>query len=213
MWPLSTTLSAENSWSVAGWISKRDACSPVMAVAPLSTIAINLYVYVRNAPTMRNDSLGVQDLGAFLTCLECRHVHQRCRGEESRFRANEQIMQEMYMTPRSIMTGECRASGTLAAGTGGSISVAVNEKTGLSGQISIPMAAAGARVSASCGMKFRDPDAKDLKAAAGAGITIGIFSIDIRQTSIWPELYIGPAIGAGPEIKTPESPTFSMPLF
>ncbi len=173
----------------------------------------NLYAYVRNSPTMGVDPLGLQQCFAGFNMPGVAERASLGMWAIQEGYSPEQVSEMVAPTPRPIMTGECRASGTLAAGTGGSIGVAVNEKTGLSGQLSVPMAAAGARVSASCGLKFRDPDAKDLKAAAGIGISVGVFSIEIGQTSTWPELYIGPAIGAGPEIKTPVSPAVSVPIF
>lgn len=115
------------------------------------------------------------------------------------------------------MSRECRASTTAALGTGISGTVAVNENTGASGWVSVPVAAAGARISATCGLKFRDPDAKDLKAAAGFSIGLGIISFEVTQTSAWPEVYIGACPGAGPgagpELKMPYNPSVSTPLF
>ncbi|EMN5132515.1 RHS repeat protein [Burkholderia contaminans] len=172
----------------------------------------NLYAYVRNAPTMRSDPLGLQDVGFF----NAPGVQQRASEGMWRMQQGqspEQIMREMYRTPRPIMTGECRASGTVAMGTGGSIGIAANEKAGLSGQASIPMLAAGARVTASCGFKFSDPDAQNLPASPGLGFSAGIVSIDIGQTSTWPELYIGIGAGIGPEVKTPVTPSLYVPLF
>ncbi|HAT2611331.1 TPA: RHS repeat protein [Kluyvera intermedia] len=115
--------------------------------------------------------------------------------------------------PRPIATGECRASEFAAAGSGISGTISANEKTGPGGQMSFPVAAVGARASATCGLKFRDPDAKDLKVNAGASFGLGIFSIEMAQTSTWPELYIGIGPGIGPEVKIPYTPSVSVPVF
>lgn len=79
--------------------------------------------------------------------------------------------------------------------------------------MSFPVAAVGARASATCGLKFRDPDAKDLKVNARASFGLGIFSIEMVQTSTWPELYIGIGPGIGPEVKIPYTPSVSVPVF
>jgi hypothetical protein len=42
-----------------------------------------------------------------------------------------------------------------------------------------------------CGLKFREPDAKDLKVAAGFSVSLGIITIEVTQTSTKPEIYIG----------------------
>ncbi|EMA3755642.1 RHS repeat protein, partial [Salmonella enterica] len=115
--------------------------------------------------------------------------------------------------PRPSATGECRASVFAAAGSGISGTISVNEKTGPGGLMSFPIAAVGARASATCGLKFRDPDAKDLKVNAGASFGLGIFSIEISQTSTWPEVYIGVGAGIGPEVKIPYTPSVSVPVF
>ncbi|MGX5871645.1 RHS repeat-associated core domain-containing protein, partial [Enterobacter cloacae] len=116
-------------------------------------------------------------------------------------------------SPKPIATGECRASAFAAAGSGISGTISVNEKTGPGALMSFPIAAIGARASATCGLKFRDPDAKDLKVNAGASFGLGIFSIEISQTSTWPEIYIGIGAGIGPEVKIPYTPSVSTPVF
>ena len=120
------------------------------------------------------------------------------------------------MSPPSvkpIATGECRASTFAAVGSGISGTISANEITGPGGLMSFPVAAVGARASATCGLKFRDPDAKDLKVNAGASFGLGIFSIEIAQTSTWPEVYIGVGAGIGPEVKIPYTPSVSVPVF
>ena len=52
-----------------------------------------------------------------------------------------------------------------------------------------------------CGLKFREPDAKDLKVAAGFSVSLGIITIEVTQTSTKPEIYIGAGPGIGPEVK------------
>ncbi|GHD97674.1 hypothetical protein GCM10011445_42700 [Pseudocitrobacter faecalis] len=88
-----------------------------------------------------------------------------------------------------------------------------NEHTGASGAASVPVAAVGARLSVTCGLKFRDPEAKDLKAAAAFALGLGIVSIEITETSTWPEVYIGAGPGVGPELKMPYNPSVNIPLF
>lgn len=41
----------------------------------------------------------------------------------------------------------------------------------------------------------------------------GNFSIEIAQTSTWPEVYIGVGAGIGPEVKIPYTPSVSFPVF
>ncbi len=115
--------------------------------------------------------------------------------------------------PHNPMSRECRGSGTAALGTGVSAAISVNEHTGASGAVSVPVAAVGARLSATCGLKFRDPEAKDLKAAAAFSLGLGIVSIEITETSTWPEVYIGAGPGVGPELKMPYNPSIYIPLF
>lgn len=115
--------------------------------------------------------------------------------------------------PPNPISRECRGSATAALGTGVSGAVSYNENTGIGGLGSIPVAAAGARARLTCGLKFRSSEAKDLKANAGFAIGLGIISIEVTQTSTWPELYIGAGPGIGPEIKTPYNPSVSTPLF
>lgn len=112
---------------------------------------------------------------------------------------------------KPIATGECRVSATAALGSGVSGAVSINEKTSMSGLASAPLASIALRAAATCGLKFRDPDAKDLKAGAGFAIALGDFSIELAQTSTWSELYIG--IGPGPDIKIPYTPSVYVPLF
>lgn len=112
-----------------------------------------------------------------------------------------------------IATGECRIGATAALGSGVSGVVSINEKTGVSGLASAPLAAVGIRAAATCGLKFRDPEAKDLKAVTGLSLGLGVFSFELTQTSTWPELYMGIGGGVGPEIKTPYTPSVSTPLF
>lgn len=114
---------------------------------------------------------------------------------------------------RPIMTGECRGSLMAAMGTGFSVTVKANEVSGLSGELAVPMIAAGARAAASCGIKFADADAKSLPAAAGIGFSLGAFTFAISQISTWPEVYIGVGPGVGPELKTPVAPAVAVPLF
>ncbi|WP_330750134.1 RHS repeat-associated core domain-containing protein [Burkholderia diffusa] len=173
----------------------------------------NLYAYVRNAPAMGTDLMGLQQglAGFNMPGMAARASLGMWAIKEGY--SPEQVSEMVAPTPSPFMTGECRASSTLAAGVGGSVGVAANEKTGLSGQFSISMVAAAARVSASCGLKLRDPNANDLPASAGIGFSAGIISIDIGQTSTWPELYIGAGAGVGPEIRAPVSPSISVPLF
>lgn len=61
----------------------------------------------------------------------------------------------------------------------------------MSGQGGVPLAAFGVRAAATCGLKFRDPKAKDLKVGGGFSIGLGIFSIEVGETTTWPEVYGG----------------------
>ncbi|EGK3402815.1 hypothetical protein LT293_003158 [Salmonella enterica] len=79
----------------------------------------------------------------------------------------------------------------------------------MSGQGGVPLAAFGVRAAATCGLKFRDLKAKDLKVGGGFSIGLGIFSIEVGETTTWPEVYGG----VGPEAKMPYSPSISAPLF
>lgn len=102
----------------------------------------------------------------------------------------------------------------IAAGTGLSVGASVNEKDGISVQPSIPMMAVGRRVSASCGLRFRDPSAESLKVGPAVGFSRGFFSVDITHTtSIFPEAYIGIGAGIGQEIEMPFSPSVNLPGF
>ncbi|EMA5682430.1 hypothetical protein U3Z00_004428, partial [Salmonella enterica] len=125
----------------------------------------------------------------------------------------EAITKAMTTRRPPIATGECRASIFAAGGVGLSASVAYNEKTGLSGQGGVPLAAIGARAAATCGLKFRDPKARDLKVGAGFSIGLGIFSVEVSETTTWPELYVGVGPGIGPEAELPYTPNISVPLF
>nr|WP_249415560.1 RHS repeat-associated core domain-containing protein [Citrobacter freundii] len=126
----------------------------------------------------------------------------------------EDIANAMSPPPaRPIATGECRASILLAVGSGLSGTITANEKVGPGAQAGIPVAAVGARASATCGLKFRDPDAKDLTVGAGFSFGLGIFSIEVVQTTTWPEIYIGAGAGIGPEIKIPYTPNVSTTLY
>ncbi|MFD2022917.1 hypothetical protein ACFSKS_20175 [Pseudocitrobacter faecalis] len=127
---------------------------------------------------------------------------------------SKEIAKAMAPFPASNpMSRECRGSGTAALGTGVSAAISVNEHTGASGAASVPVAAVGARLSVTCGLKFRDPEAKDLKAAAAFALGLGIVSIEITETSTWPEVYIGAGLGVGPELKMPYNPSVNIPLF
>lgn len=120
------------------------------------------------------------------------------------------------MSPPSakpIATGECRSSAFAALGSGVAGTVSLNEKTGLGGLMSFPVAAVGARAAITCGLKFRDPSAKDLKVYAGGALGLGAFSIEISQTSTWPEVYVGIGAAIGPELKMPYTPSVSVPVF
>lgn len=83
----------------------------------------------------------------------------------------------------------------------------------MSGQGGVPLAAFGVRAAATCGLKFRDPKAKDLKVGGGFSIGLGIFSIEVGETTTWPEVYVGVGPGIGSEAKMPYSPSISTPLF
>ncbi|WP_208856731.1 hypothetical protein, partial [Buttiauxella ferragutiae] len=174
---------------------------------------MNLYVYPLN-PNKNIDPLGLEpftgiDMGAGINERASLGEWMTEHGDSP-----EEISKAMApFLPPNPMSRECRASGTAALGTGVSGSVSANENTGVSGLGSIPVAAVGARASATCGLKFRDPKAKDLKAAAGFSIGFGIASIEIMQTSTWPEVYIGAGPGAGPELKIPYNPNVSVPFF
>lgn len=129
-------------------------------------------------------------------------------------RSQEEIHRAINPRPSPpIMTGECRASATAAIGTNISACISANEKAGMSGQASIPMMAAGARAAATCGFKFSVPASKNLPAAPGVAVGIGVVSVEISQTSTWPELYISVGPGFVPELKIPATPSFSAPLF
>ncbi|UVK85114.1 hypothetical protein LOY46_10680 [Pseudomonas sichuanensis] len=114
--------------------------------------------------------------------------------------------------PKTIATGECRAAGTAAVGTGLSVGVSANEVSGPGSQLSVPVSTVALRAAASCGLKIADPDAKPLKAGAGVGMSFGIISVEVGQTSTWPEIYFGIGLGAGPELKVPVHPNISIPL-
>lgn len=116
-------------------------------------------------------------------------------------------------SPQPIATGECRASTFLALGLGLSGTVTANEKTGPGAQAGIPIATVGARVSATCGLKVRDPNAKDLTVGAGFSFGLGIFNFEMIQTTTWPEIYIGVGAGIGPEVKVPYTPNVSTTLY
>ncbi|WP_175817950.1 RHS repeat-associated core domain-containing protein [Burkholderia diffusa] len=171
----------------------------------------NLYVYVRNAPTMGTDPLGLQSFAGF----NMPGVAQRAsmlKWAIDQGYSREQATEMASPTRRPIATGECRAGAMIAAGTGLSVGASVNEKDGISVQPSIPMMAAGRRVSASCGLRFRDPSAESLKVGPTIGFSRGIFSVDITQTtSIFPEVYIGIGAGIGQEIEMPFSPSVNLP--
>lgn len=113
----------------------------------------------------------------------------------------------------SPLSRECRISGILAAGAGLSGGGAYNERNGASAQIGMPVAAVGARASMTCGLKLRSTDAKDLKVASGLSIGLGVVSIEVMQTTKWPEIYIGVGPGIGPEIKIPYNPNVSGPIY
>ncbi|MBV6286736.1 RHS repeat-associated core domain-containing protein [Pseudomonas aegrilactucae] len=170
---------------------------------------LNVYSYVSNRPVMRVDPLGLFGTMPGLVSRASQGSWMMQNGAT----ADEVSNAMAPPPPKAIMTGECRASAALTAGTGGAISVSANERAGLSGLASMPVMSAGARATASCGFKFGDPDSKSLPAAAGVGVTLGVVQIDITQTSTWPELYIGLGGGVGPEIELPVSPAVSVPLF
>jgi hypothetical protein len=174
---------------------------------------MNVYRYGNNMPSMRVDPTGLQDFpfanSPALQAQVSLATHMANQGKSA-----EEISRALSPPPpRPIMTGECRGSLMAAVGTGFSVTVKANEVSGLSGEGAVPMIAAGARATASCGFKFADPDAKSLPAAAGVGFSVGVVSFDISQTSTWPEVYIGVGPGVGPEIKTPVAPAVAMPLF
>ncbi|KAB0657275.1 RHS repeat protein [Burkholderia diffusa] len=182
---------------------------------PIGLLGVyNLYAYVRNAPTMRSDPLGLQELGAFFNSPGIQERVSLGTWMHQQDKSLEEISMAMNPQPAPpIMTGECRVSGTLAMGTGVSIGAAANEVSGVSGTLTVPMMAVGARATATCGFKFGDPKAKTLPAAAGVGFGLGVVTIDITQTSTWPEVYIGVGPGIGPEAKMPATPGLVVPLF
>ncbi|WP_174769946.1 RHS repeat-associated core domain-containing protein [Paraburkholderia hayleyella] len=173
----------------------------------------NLYAYVRNAPTMRSDPLGLQVLGGFLNMPGVRARASEMHWRIEQGQSNEQIMREMYPMPRPILTGECRASGSYAVGMGAGVGVAANEISGPSGQFNLLTVGTGARAAASCGFRLRDPDAQNLPVSVGGGMGLGIFTIEVQQTDGWPELYIGLGPSIGVDAKTPVSPAISVPLY
>ena len=173
---------------------------------------LNFYTYPLN-PVMEVDALGlssfISNMGYGVSERSSLGLHMCENGESP-----EDIAKAMSPpSAKPIATGECRASAFAAAGSGISGTISANEKTGPGGLMSFPVAAVGARASATCGLKFRDPDAKDLKVNAGASFGLGIFSIEIAQTSTWPEVYIGVGAGIGPEVKIPYTPSVSVPVF
>ncbi|UVK83644.1 DUF6531 domain-containing protein [Pseudomonas sichuanensis] len=174
---------------------------------------LNVYSYVSNAPVMRADPLGLWDVPfANMPGVQERAslgMHMMKNGESP-----EAISRAMSPPPpKPIATGECRITGTLAAGSGVSVAGKFNEVSGRSVEVGVPMIAVAARATATCGLKFADPDAKSLRAAAGVGFSLGIFSVDISQTSTWPEVYIGVGPGIGPEIDVPVTPAVSGTAF
>ncbi|AOY99968.1 hypothetical protein BKK81_12525 [Cupriavidus sp. USMAHM13] len=173
----------------------------------------NLYAYVRNAPTMGTDPLGLQSLASFDMPGAAQRASMLKWAIDQGY-SPEQATEMVSPTRRPIATGECRAGAMLAAGTGLSVGASVNEKDGISVQPSIPMMAAGKRVSASCGIRLRDPSAGSLKVGPAVGFSRGILSVDITQTtSIFPEVYIGIGAGIGQEIEMPFSPGVNLPGF
>ncbi|WP_423236943.1 RHS repeat-associated core domain-containing protein, partial [Citrobacter portucalensis] len=172
----------------------------------------NLYSYPLD-PITSLDPLGLSpfigNMGYGVSERSSLGLHMCENGESP-----EDIAKSMSLpSAKPIATGECRASAFAAAGSGISGTISANEKIGPGGLMSFPVAAVGARASATCGLKFRAPDAKDLKVNAGASFGLGIFSIEVAQTSTWPEVYIGVGAGIGPEVKIPYTPSVSIPVF
>jgi len=67
-------------------------------------------------------------------------------------------------------------------------------------------------ISASCGLKLLDPDAKSRRSNLGLGVNMGTFVVEIGQTSACPEVYLGLGAGAGPELELPLNPNVFVPI-
>ncbi|NIF19826.1 hypothetical protein [Pantoea sp. Cy-639] len=114
--------------------------------------------------------------------------------------------------PRPIATFECRASATVAGGLGVSVAGAVNEVSGISRQVSVPMTSFAARIAGRCGIKIADPDAKNFTAGLAGAMSFGLVSVEAGQNSSGGELYIGVGPGIGPELKIPYSPNQNLSI-
>ncbi|AVF37072.1 RHS repeat-associated core domain-containing protein [Rahnella sikkimica] len=173
----------------------------------------NLYGYGFNKPNKYIDPRGLNGVGSIVNLPGIGEKGSLAISIMQNGASSEDITTAMAPAPTSpIATGECRVTGTVAVGTGLSATASLNEKSGASALWSVPIAAVGLRASATCGLKFRDPDAKDLKVGAGFALGLGEFSIEVVQTSTWPEIYIGFGAGAGPEINLPYTPSVSGPI-
>ncbi|MFC6212985.1 RHS repeat-associated core domain-containing protein, partial [Rahnella laticis] len=173
----------------------------------------NLYAYVYSKPGRYIDPRGLNGVGSMVNMPGISEKGSLGISMTQNGASSEDVTTAMAPAPTSpIATGECRVTGTVAVGTGLSATASLNEKSGASALWSVPIAAVGLRASATCGLKFRDPDAKDLKVGAGFALGLGEFSIEAVQTSTWPEIYIGFGAGAGPEINIPYTPSVSGPI-
>ncbi|EFE07709.1 RHS repeat-associated core domain protein [Citrobacter youngae ATCC 29220] len=174
---------------------------------------LNPYTYPRN-PIRKIDPLGLQpwnsiNMGSATTERASLGLWMAQNGAST----DQMVKALAPLPPPSSISRECRVSGIAALGSGLSGSYSYNEKNGGNVLIGAPLAAIGLRGSLTCGLKFRSSDAKDLKTNAGFAIGLGFVSIEVTQTTKWPEVYIGSGTGIGPELKAPYTSSVSIPVY